>query len=358
MHIIYHDEMEKEYPNDYRGGQKLKRVMRGIKKTALNKKYDCVLGVSGGRDSTFLLWLAVKKWGLKPLAVHFNDGFDNPIAGENMLRACQKLKVELLTVTSHWKEAKDLKIDFLKASSPDLNLGTDIGIASSLYGVCAKYNIKHILIGQSFRTEGIKPLSWSFFDGDYLRNVHKIFGSVRLSLWSPERPGFHLGLRELAYYTIYKRIKTYTPLYYYPYIRKEAEEILKSELSWVYPGAHYFDDLYHSLLKYIHRVKFKIDMNMNSDSALVRSGQLSREEALKRKKSIYPIEDEDTIRLCLKRLNVSRMELEDYMAIPAKTFKDYPTSWNKIKHLSFAVKILSQWNFLPKAAYKKYFGLY
>ena len=350
-----HDEMEKEYPNDERGAEKLKSLFKKIKQAAKGAKYHCVVGISGGRDSSFLLWLAVKKWGLKPLAVHFNDGFDNPTAGENMLKAVRKLNVDLITLTSHWKQAKDLKIVFLKASTPDLNLGTDIGIAASLYGTAAKYNIKHILLGQSFRTEGIKPLSWSFFDGDYLRNVHKIFGAVLLTPWTEQKPGFHLGLRELAHYSLSKRIAVHTPLYWYPYIRKEAEGILRRDLDWVYPGAHYFDDLYHSLLKYVHRVKFDIDLNMNSDSALVRSGQMSREEALKRKESVYPIEDEDIIRLCLKRLDLSKTEFEDMMAIPVKTFKDYPTSYNKIKRLKPVIRLLSRFSFLPKVTYRKYF---
>ena len=350
-----HDSMDEEYPNDYRGKKKLDSLLRRLKQSSKNKKYNCVLGLSGGRDSSFLLWLLVKKWRLNPLAVHFNDGFDHPVAGENMLKACKKLNVDLITVTSHWKEAKDLKIDFLKASTPDLNLGTDIGIAAALYGMSVKHNIKHILLAQSFRTEGIKPLHWSYFDGDYLRNVHNIFGTVPLSPFLPERPGFHLGVKELMYYSLVRKIFVWTPLYYYPYVRKNAEDILKEDLSWVYPGAHYFDDLYHSLIKYIHRVKFNIDLNMNSDSALVRSGQMSRETALIRKKKIYHIEDEDTIRLCLKRLNLSKTEFEDYMAIPTKTFKDYPTSWNKIKNLKFFIRILSHWNLLPKVTYKKYF---
>ena len=350
-----HDVMEKEYPNDKRGTKRLGNMFRKIKKSAGNKKYNCIVAISGGRDSSFLLWLSVKKWNLSPLAVHFNDGFDNPIAGENILRACNQLNVDLITVTSHWKEAKDLKIDFLKASTPDLNLGTDIGIASSLYGQALKYNIKTILLGQSFRTEGIKPLSWSYFDGDYLRNVHNIFGTVPLSPWTPERPGFHLGIKELSWYALVKGISVLTPLYYYPYNRKEAESVLTEELSWCYPGAHYFDDLYHSLLKYVHRVKFKIDLNMNSDSALVRSGQMSRKEGLRRRKEIYHIEDADTIRLCKKRLGLSHMEFEDFMSIPVKTFKDYPTSWNTIKKFRFFIKLLSQINVIPKITYRKYF---
>lgn len=352
---VLHDLMELEYPNDERGDKKIQTLISKIKKSSKGKKYDCVVGLSGGRDSTFLLWLCVKKWRLKPLVVHFNDGFDNPLAGENMLKACKKLDVELVTVTSEWKSAKDLKITFLKASTPDLNLGTDIGIASSLYGMSAKYGIKHILIAQSFRTEGIKPLIWAYFDGDYLRNVHAIFGATSLPVFQPETPGFHLGLKELAFYTLVKDISVWTPLYYYSYIRKKAESIIKEELSWVYPGAHYFDDLYHAFIKYIHRVKFNIDMNMNSDSALVRSKQISRESALKRKNEVYHIEDEDVIRLCLKRLDLSKMELEDFLAIPIKTFKDYPTSYDKIKLLRRPIKFLSYKNKIPKVTYKKYF---
>lgn len=350
-----HDLMEREYPNDNRGAKRLQNIFHKIKRASKNRKYDCIVGISGGRDSTFLLWLVVTKWNLRPLAVHFNDGFDNPVAGENMLKACKKLDVDLITVTSHWKEAKDLKIDFLKASTPDLNLGTDIGIAASLYGTAVKYDVKFILLGQSFRTEGIKPLTWSYFDGDYLRNVHQIFGTVPLAPWSPEKPGFHFGIRELAWYSLVKGISVITPLYYYPYIRKEAESVLREELSWRYPGAHYFDDLYHSLLKYVHRVKFSIDLNINSDSALIRSGQMTREKGLLRKSRIYSIEDEDVIRLCKKRLDLSPMEFEDFMAIPVKTFQDYPTSWNKIKKARIFIKLLSQWNMIPKVTYRKYF---
>ena len=348
-----HDELCREYPNDERGARILERLF--AKYAPPGRDPNCIVGISGGRDSTFLLWLAVRKWKLKPLAVHFNDGFDNPVAGENMVNACKILGVPLVTITSNWKEAKDLKIDFLKASTPDLNLGTDIGIASSLYGVAAERDLKLILIGQSFRTEGIKPLPWSYFDGDYLRAVHRQFGTVQLKEWTPNRPGFHLGIRELLYYTVYRRIRVLTPLYYYPYVRAEAESIISDELKWVYPGAHYFDDLYHSLIKYVHRVKFGIDLNMNSDSALVRSGQMDRAEALKRRHSVYRIEDPDVIRLCLKRLQLSQMQFEDFMAIPPKTFRDYPNSYDLIRKFKYPIAFLSHLNLLPKIAYKKYF---
>ena len=351
-----HDKMEEIYPNGAKGQMKLEKIFAKIRKAGKGKKYDCVMGISGGRDSTYALWLCVNKWNLRPIAVHFNDGFDNPVAGENMVNACKKLGVELRTITSDYRECKDLKIDFLKASVPDLNLGTDIGIATSLFGVAAKEDVKYILIGQSFRTEGVKPLSWSFFDGDYLRNVHNKFGSVPLRKWTPNDPGFNLGWKEMFYYVVRRGIHVITPMYYSDYIRKDAEMIITEELDWVYPGAHYFDDLYHSLIKYVHRVKFNIDMNMNSDSALVRSGQLDRKTARDRAHGIYQIEDPKVIDLCIKRLGITREEFEEYMTLPPKTFRDYPTGYSVFRLFKYPIKILSLLNLLPKVTYDKYFN--
>jgi N-acetyl sugar amidotransferase len=352
---LLHQKMERIFPNDHKGFKILSRIIKQVKKEGKNKKYDCVVGISGGRDSTFLLYKSVKDWGLRPLAVHFNDGFDNPIAGENMIKACRKLKVDLRTVTSDWRESKDLKISFLKASVPELNMGTDIGIASSLYGIAHKENLKSILIGQSFRTEGIKPLVWSFFDGNYLKDVQKRFGSVILRKWTPDNPGFNLGRKELFYYVFLKRIRTFTPLYYSNYIRENAEEIIKKELGWVYPGAHYFDDLYHSLIKYVTRKKFKFDLNLNSDAALVRSGQLKYKDALKRAHKIYRIEDKKIINLCIKRLGLTNEEFNYFMTIPPKTFHDYSTSYSYIRFFRVIVWAFSQVNLFPKVTYYKYF---
>jgi N-acetyl sugar amidotransferase len=351
-----HDKLEKIFPNDMRGEAYLEKAIRKIKKKSSQNKYDCVVGISGGRDSTYTLYLAIKKWGLRPLAVHFNDGFDNPVAGENMLNACKILGVELITITSDWRESRELKIDFLKASTPDLNMGTDIGIAASLYGVAAKNNVRYILIGQSFRTEGVKPLSWSFFDGKYLKDVHNKFGKIPLRKWTPDDPGFNLGVKEMIYYSLIRGIHSLTPMYYMNYVRKDAEEIIKNELKWVYPGAHYFDDLYHSLIKYVHRVKFNIDLNMNSDSALVRSGQLERDAGLKRAHGIYVIEDEKIIELCIKRLGLTRNELDLFLELPPKTFRDYNTSYKYFKLFKYLIKILAYLDLIPRVTYDKYFN--
>ncbi|HXH19037.1 MAG TPA: hypothetical protein VNJ07_08125 [Chitinophagales bacterium] len=349
-----HDRWDKIFPNDERGERILQKKLEKIRREGKGKKYDCIVGISGGRDSTFLLYLTAAKWKLRPLAVHFNDGFDNPVAGENMLNAVRKLGVELRTITSDYRECKDLKIVDLKASTPLLNNGTDVGIGASLYGVAYKEGVKNILFGQSFRSEGVRPIAWAYFDGDHLRAVHKIFGSFPLRKWEPKNPGYNLGIREMLFYSVLHGIRVHSPLYYYPYIRKEAEATLKSELGWVYPGAHYFDDLYWSLITYIHRTKFNIDFRLIEYSALIRSGQLSRDEALQKIKKIYQLEDPKVISLCIKRLGVSKADFESWMKLPPKNWWDYPSSYPLLRRFRIPIYLMTKLGIFTPVIYDKY----
>ena len=351
-----HDRMDRAFPLGEAGRRTVQRLGEEMRRAGRGRRYDCVLGVSGGRDSTFLLWYCVTQLQLRPLAVHFNDGFGNPVAGENMARACQRLGVEMRTITSDWRESKDLKLAFLKASVPDMEEGTDVGIATALYGVAAKEGICHLVIGQSFRTEGIAPLSWNFLDGKYLRAVHRQFGTVPLRPWKANDPGFNLGLKEMFYYTFLRRIKTVTLLYHMDYVRTEVDEIITRELGWQSPGAHYADDLYQSLLYYLNRVKFNIDRRLFNYSALIRSGQMSREVALDRISRINSIEDPAIIDLCIKRLGLSRSQFEAIVATPPKTFRDYPNNYVLMQLLRWPIKIMSQLSLLPESAYDKYFN--
>ena len=350
------DLMRRDYPNDEEGQRQLFKRIDKIKAAGKGKKFDCVVGISGGRDSTYLLYLAVKKYGLRPLAVHFNDGFDNPTAGENMVNAARILGVELRTVTSDFREGRDLKKVFLRASVPDVNEGTDLGIGSSLYGAAHKEGIKYILFGQSFRTEGFKPISWVYFDGDYLRAVHKQFGEVPLRKWNPDDPGFNLGVKELFYYSIIKGIKVVAPIYNEVYVRADVDRILAEELDWVYPGAHYFDDLYWALVAYVMREKFNINLQRGSYAALVREGQIDRDHAIEELKKPYKIEDPNIIRLCLDRLGMSREEFDEIMKLPPKSFYDYPNSYSILKLFKLPIKVMTKMGILPTMVYQRYFN--
>lgn len=351
-----YDKLDKMFPLGAEGERRLAALTDRIKRAGRGKKYDCVLGVSGGRDSTYTLYYLVKVLGLRPLTVHFNDGFGNPVAGENMKRSAERLGVDFRTITSDWRESKDLKIAFLKASTPDMECATDIGIATALYGAAAKENVKYVIIGQSFRTEGIAPLEWNYLDGKYLDTVHRQFGKQKLRKWTPDDPGFHLNVRHMVYYAAWRRIRAIPILYYVDYVRKDVDDIIKKEFDWVYPGAHYFDDLYQSLMFYVHRVKFGFDRRRYNYSALIRCGQMDRAEALQRMEQVYVIEDKKVIDLCIKRLGLTEEEFKEIMKLPPKTFRDYPTQYNLIRKMRIPIWIMSRLRLLPETAYDKYFS--
>jgi hypothetical protein len=193
-------------------------------------------------------------------------------------------------------------------------------------------------------------------DGKYLKSVHRQFGKYPLRKWRPEDPGFNLDVSQMFYYAVWKGIKAIPILYYVNYIRSEAEQIIKKEFDWIYPGAHYFDDLYQSMMAYIYRTKFNIDRRKFNYSALVRSGQMTRESALELTKKVYAIEDPQVINLCIKRLGLTREELDEYLAFPPKTFRDYPNHYELICKLKPIIRLLSKLHILPGTAYDKYFN--
>ena len=351
-----HDRMERAFPLGEAGRRRVHEFAEQMRRAGRGRPFDCVVGLSGGRDSTYTLWYCVTRLQLRPLAVHFNDGFGNPVAGENMLNTCRLLGVALRTVTSDWRESKDLKLAFLKASVPDLEEGTDLGIATALYGVAAKEGLRHVVIGQSFRTEGIAPLSWNYLDGKYLRAVHQRFGTVPLRPWRPTDPGFNLGLKELLYYVLVRRIKTITLLYHLDYVRTEVDAVLAAELGWRSPGAHYADDLYQSLIYSLNRTKFNIDRRLFNYSALMRSGQMSRETALDRISRRNPIDDEAVVALCIHRLGITREEFEALVAAPPTTFRAYPNHYALLRRLRGPIWLLSRLNLIPESAYDKFFN--
>lgn len=347
-----HDLLDKECPND---GDKLQQIAAKIKSRTRHRNFNCIVGISGGRDSIYTLYLLKKILGLNPLAVHFNDGFGNPVAGENIRKATKALGVEVRTVTSDWRESKDLKIAFLKASTPDLEQGTDIGIATALFSIATQEKIPFVLLGISFRTEGISPLSWNYLDGRYLKDVHRRFGNYPLRSWRPEDAGFNLGLKEMCYYTFIRKIRVIPILYYAAYNRDRATDIIKREFDWEDTGAHYFDDLYQSLMSYVLRTKFGIDRRLFNLSALIRSGQIDRDSALKRMSFAPPIEDQKTIELCIKRLGLTREDFEGFMRLPPKTFRNYRSYFLIIRVAKYLIKFCCSVGLLPASVYAKYF---
>lgn len=350
------DKMDRDYPLDHKGAYRLQQLIGRIKSRGRGKPFDCIVGISGGRDSMYTLYQVVKTYDLRPLAVQFDDGFTNPVAEENIRQAVAALDVPVEKVTASHSESIDLKRAFLAASVPDLDESTDIGIAAALYGKACQHHLSYILVGQSFRTEGIGPLGWYYIDGKYLKAVHRKYGEHPLKPWKPETPGYHLDLGQMIYYTIRKGIRTIPILYYEDYNREQADTLLSAALNWKHPGAHYGDDHYQSLVAYVLRSKFGIDRRVFNYSALIRSGQLSRERALEKLSGLPDLEQKEIIDKCLDQLDITPGAFEKIMASPPRSFRDFSTNYPLMKQMKWLIYAATRLNILPSSTYDKYFN--
>ncbi len=347
-----HDELEFKYPIINNSINKiLIEEIEKIKSDGKGKKYDCILGVSGGRDSTYTLYNAVKL-GLRPLAVHFDNGWNSEIAVQNIKRATEILGVDLHTHVADWEEFKDLQRAFLFASVPDAEVPTDWVIFSVLYKEAINANVKYIIHGHSFRTEGTTPLTWTYMDGKYIKNVHKIFGKVKLNSFP------NMGIIKYLYYSLVKRIKQIRMLYYIPYNEKEVLKILENELNWKNYGDKHHESKYTAFFQsYILTRKFNIDKRKLHYSAKVRNGQLTREEALIVINKDPFTGGSELIEYCLKKLNMTEDEFEKIMNEPTKSFLDYKSYYTIVRSLRVPVKWGNKIGIIPDTAYKKFFNI-
>lgn len=342
-----HKTLEKKYPINK---TLLLQIIDRIKKRGKNKRYDCVIGVSGGVDSTFLLYMG-KKWGLRPLAVHLNNGWNSDIAENNLQQIVNELDVDLRIEKVNWIEFRDLQIAFLRASVSEIEIPTDVGIYATLYKVAADEDIPSIINGHSFRTEGTQPLSWTYMEGRYVESVYRHFTRNNLKHFS------NLKMKNLMYYILIKRIKEYRPLEYLYYDKKKAAEIIKKEISWQDYGGHHFESIYTRFVaSYILPTKFNIDKRKVSLSAQIRSGLLSRKDAMRViEKDYYPKDKiENDKNYILTKLNISKEQFNEIMNLPLKNHLDYHTYHSKIRRFRLFIKIACILKFLPDVVFEKY----
>lgn len=344
-----HDELEKLHPLGPGLEKELNEMVEKIKKAGRNKKYDCIVGVSGGRDSTYTL-LTAKRLGLKPLAVHFDNGWNTEISVRNIKKACEKLDVELYTIVADWEEFKDLQVSFLKSSTPDADIPTDYAIYSVLYHVANKEGVKYILNGHSFRTEGTSPISWTYMDPLYVKNVHKKFGKIRKFKSFP-----HMSVLKLQYFVFLKGIREFRLMEFIDYNKKKVDVVLKEELDWEYYGGHHHENHYTKFFQsYYLPQKFNIDKRKTELSALVRSGQVKREDAIKEiEASPYHFEQE-TVDYVINKLEISKEEWKTIMESPIKSHDDYKTLLPFIRAMKWPIKVATKMKILPRILFLKY----
>lgn len=301
---------------------KLDGLVLEIKQNGKNKKYDCIIGLSGGVDSSYVAYLVVEL-GLRPLAVHLDNGWDAELAVKNIENICKKLKIDLLTHVIDWEEFRDLQMAFLLASTPDSEIPSDHAISAILYKTAVKYNIKYIIAGTNWSSESILPAAWSQGHSDwyYIRGIWKRFGEKRCKTYPYRSYQFKL-LAKL------KSIRWVELLDLIDYDKEKAKSFISDRLGWKNYGRKHGESNYTKFFQeYILPIKFNYDKRRAHFSSLIVAGQLTREQALEQlEEPLYEnnLKIEDDINYFITKFNISRDGFDNIMnALPMK-YDDYP----------------------------------
>ncbi len=342
-----HDSLDAQYPIGPESAAALQAFVDRLKREGKGKKYDCIMGVSGGTDSSYLAHLLVQM-GVRPLAVHFDNTWNSPTATSNIYAVLDKLGVDLETYVVDNAEYDDIYLSFMKAGVKDIEAPTDIGFMGVLYRAAEKHGIKHIVEGHSFRTEGVSPMGWLYMDGGYIKSVHRRFGRVPMKTYP------NMDFRNFLKWSAFSGIERTRPLYWLDYNKEAAKVFLAEEYGWQWYGGHHLENrftaFYHT---FFLPKRFQINFRQIELSALVRSGQLDREEARERFFAPrYP--DPQLIAMVKKRLGLSDEEFDHFLNMPMKTYRDYPTYKRRFELLRPLFWLLLKWNRVPKSFYEKF----
>jgi len=294
-----------------------------IKADGRGKKYDCLIGISGGVDSTYVAYL-VKQLGLRPLAVHLDNGWNSELAVKNVENIVTRLGYDLYTLVINWEEFKDIQLSYLKASVVDIEVVSDHAIFSTMYKLAKEKQISYIISGTNIVTEHIMPSSWLYQKMDFanLKDIHNRYGHVRLKTYPL------LNFRKYLYYSAVLRLNPVSILNYVPYNKKEIKGVISRELGWRdYGGKHYESVFTKFYQAYILPEKFKIDKRKAHLSTLICSGQITKEEALAElEQPIYPPSElKDDKEYVIKKLGLTEEEFDEIMSRPPRRHQEFKT---------------------------------
>lgn len=329
------------------GEKKLSKIIDEIKINGKKKKYDVVIGISGGTDSSFLLLKSIE-WGLRPLAVHYDNTWNSAIATENIRKVTSKLNIDLKTFVIDNKEADDIFRSFFLASVPEFDASTDIAFVQVIRRVAASYGIKYIFEGHSFIAEGVSPQGKNYFDGKYIESIHKKYGKLKLKTYP------NMTFFQFIKWTVFYRQKFIRPLWYIKYSKAEARKILEESTGWSYYGGHHLENRATCFAHTIyHPQKFQIDNRNWSLAAEVRAGILDRNKAIEEYYSQIKV-DPDLVLYVKKRLDLTDEVYNQIMNGQNRTFKDFKTYKKRFELLEPFFKILANNNLVPRSFYLKY----
>jgi N-acetyl sugar amidotransferase len=304
------------------GQRKVERIARIIKKAGKGKAYDCVIGLSGGVDSSFVA-CKTKELGLRPLAVHLDNGWDSELAAKNIENIVKRLKIDLYTHVIDWEEFKDLQLAFLKASTPDSEIPSDHAIMAIMYQTARRIGVKHVISGYNAKTESHLPRAWSqgYADWTYIKSIHKLYGRVPLKTFP--------HMNELEYFRYRLSMDFIDILNYVDYVKNDAKNLLINDLCWKDYGRKHNESIYTRFYQaYILPRKFGFDKRRSHLSSLICSGEITRANALEELTappctSEMATADKEYV---VKKLGLTQEMFEQIMNLPKRTIADYPSS--------------------------------
>lgn len=306
------------------GERELQSLAETIRASAKAKDFDCIVGISGGVDSSYLTYIAKSVMGLRPLVFHVDTGWNSQESVKNIEVLLDTLGLELYTEVIDWEEMRDLQLAFFKSGVPHIDTPQDHAIFASMYRFAVQHDVKYILTGANYSTECIRnPVEWMYYQSDssQLRDIHRRFGTKPLRKFPTTSILWHK-----VYLPYVKGIKVVKPLNYVRYVSGEAAKLLKDKFGWEpYGEKHYesrFTRFYESYWLY---KRFGWDVRRVKYSSLILTGEMKREEALE--KLAQPPYDENNIirekEYIAKKLGISCEELDRYMDAPRRSYRDY-----------------------------------
>lgn len=322
--LDFEQNVKPNWHTDERGDAELKKIIAKIKEDGKGRDFDCIIGMSGGADSSYLLHVAVKEYGLRPLVFHVDGGWNSQIAVNNINVMIEKLGLDLYTEVINWEEMKDFQLAYFKAGVANIDVPQDHAFVATLYNFAAKYKIKYILNGGNISTECVRnPLEWIYYGTDMaqIRDIRKQFGTNPMKTYP-----FSSVLRHKLYLRYIQKVQVVKPLNYFPYIKERAMQVLADEYGWIpYPQKHFESRFTKFYEGYWLPKKFGYDTRKVQYSSLILTGQMTREEALEKLKT-PAISDDDAkhdFEYIATKLDISVEELQKYFDQPNKTYKDY-----------------------------------
>jgi N-acetyl sugar amidotransferase len=322
----YYEYVKVERENVFKGKdgeEKINELVAKIKAAGLGKQYDCLIGLSGGVDSTYVAYLT-KQFGLRPLAVHLDNGWNSELAVKNIENITTRLGIDLYTLVINWEEFKDIQLAYLRASVVDIEVVSDHAIFATMYKLAKEKGIGYILSGTNVVTEHIMPPSWLYHKMDFanLKDIHRQYGKLKLKTY----PTF--DFKKYVYYSAVLKLTPISILNYVPYNKAEVKDTIKRELEWRdYGGKHYESVFTKFYQAYILPQKFKIDKRKAHYSTLICSGQMTRDEALEELKK--PLYEEKELRqdmeYVLKKFGLSTSEFQEIMNSRPRKHEEFET---------------------------------